>query len=193
MTGSVELTPTFIEENSEIEVHFPIVGDNPLAVIDDRVDSTATRPEKCRYYQIVKVNPTVFKIETRFGKVSVNAEPYHRLGTGDSKIWFEFQTPDRQILTKSIKADPDQRLLPRVAKECGVIKKWEERVIQHFSSKIENSACKFKVRILGDNDYEWINDCILKSVPNPPSTTHFIFTTPKNTIVTSHLGEFEEM
>ncbi len=155
--------------------------------------SPITRPTKCRYYQIVKVDPTVFKIETGFGKVSVSAEPYHRLGTGDSKIWFEFQTPDGQTLTKSIKADPDQRLLPRVAKECGVIKKWEEKVIQHFSSKIENSVCKFKVRILGDDDYEWIEDCTLKSIPNPPTATHFIFTTPENAIVTSHFGEFEEM
>ncbi|MHC5853795.1 VapE domain-containing protein [Nostoc sp.] len=180
--------PNFSENNFVVQAE---VTDTNTGTKND--SNPITRPTKCRYYQIVKVDPTVFKIETGFGKISVSAEPYHRLGTGDSKIWFEFQTPDGQTLTKSIKADPDQRLLPRVAKECGVIKKWEERVRKDFSSKVENVSYKFKVQILGDDDYEWIEGCILKSIPNPPTATHFIFTTPENAIVTSHFGEFEEM
>jgi putative DNA primase/helicase len=193
VTDSAEITPKYIEESPENEVHFASERDNPPVPTNDQIDGAATRPTKCRYYQIVKVEPTIFKIETGLGAVSVSAEPYHRFGNGDSKIWFEFKTPDGQTLTKSVKADPDQRLLPRVAKECGVIKKWEGGVIQHFSSKIENSDCKFKVRTVGEDDYEWIEDCILKDVPNPPSSTQFIFKTPKNTVLVSYLGEFEEM
>ncbi|MEH1886146.1 hypothetical protein [Nostoc sp.] len=168
----------------------PNFSENNFAC-NDKVTSTAvTRPAKCRYYQIVKVEPFIFKIETDFGTVSVSAEPYHRLGTGDSKIWFEFQTPEGQTLTKSIKADPNQRALPRLAKECGVIQQWQERRRKDFSSK--NETCKFKVRIVGEEDYEWIDDCILQDVPNSPSSTHFTFKTPNNTVITAYFGEFEE-
>ncbi|MDZ8096392.1 MAG: VapE family protein [Nostoc sp. DedQUE05] len=181
--------------------HSKLDPDDPLDPLDlpnfseknnvhSKTTTPTTRPPKCRYYQIVEVEPSTFKIETDFGTVSVSAEPYHRFGTGESKIWFEFQTPEGQTLTKSIKGDPDERVLPRLAKECGVIQQWQERRRKEFSSKIE--TCKFKVRILGEEDYEWIDDCTLQGVPNSPSSTHFIFKTPKNTVATAYFGEFEE-
>uniref|UniRef100_A0A8J7DAV3 Uncharacterized protein n=1 Tax=Desmonostoc muscorum LEGE 12446 TaxID=1828758 RepID=A0A8J7DAV3_DESMC len=180
--------PNFSENNFVAQAQITATSTEPTG------DSSAvTRPAKCRYYQIVEAKPTIFKIETDFGTVSVSAEPYHRLGTGESKIWFEFQTPDGQILTKSIKADPDKKLYPRLAKECSVVRQWQEKTRKHFASKIENPGCKFKVRILGNDDYEWVEDCILKTVPNYPIATHFIFKTPNNTVITSQLGEFEEM
>ncbi|WP_414573359.1 VapE domain-containing protein [Nostoc sp. CCY 9925] len=169
----------------------PNFSENNVARKDEVAGAAVTRPAKCRYYQIVEVKPTIFKIETDFGTVDVSAEPYRRLGTGDSKIWFEFQTPDSQTLTKSIKGDSDARVLPRLAKESNVIQQWQERRRKDFSSKIE--TCKFKVRILGEEDYEWIDDCILQGVPNSPSRTHFTFKTPKNTLITAYFGEFEEM
>ncbi len=161
---------------------------------NDEVSSAAvTRPQKCSYYSLYDTKPFVFKVDSEFGSVQVSAEPYHKFKSGDSKIWLAFEMPDGQILTKTIKAVPDKKLLPRWSVECGVIQQWQEKVIKYFKSKVENQACKFKVRILGDDDYQWIEDCILKSIPNPPTATHFIFTTPENAIVTSHFGEFEEM
>ncbi|MEH2154771.1 VapE domain-containing protein [Nostoc sp.] len=155
---------------------------------------SVTCPEKCSYYKTFDgVKPFIFKVESDFGAVQVSAEPYHRYQkSGESKIWLVFETPNGQKLTKSIKATPDKKVLPRLSKECGVIQQWEEKVRKYFSSKVENASYKFKVRILGDDDYQWIEDCILKSIPNPPTVTHFIFTTPENAIVTSHFGEFEE-
>jgi hypothetical protein len=155
--------------------------------------NATTRPPKCSYYSLYETKPFVFKVETDFGTVQVSAEAYHRFKTGDSKIWLEFQTPDGQTLTKTIKAIPDKKVLPRLAKECGVIQQWEEKITKKYSSKVKNPDCKFKVRILGDDDYEWVEDCILKTVPNYPTATQFIFKTPKNTVITSQLGEFEEM
>ena len=159
-----------------------------------KVDDTKciTRPQKCSYYSLYDTKPFIFKVDSDFGAVQISAEPYHKFKGVDSKIWLAFEMPDGQILTKTIKAIPDKKLLPRWSIECGVIKQWEEKVRKTFSSKV-NSDCKFKVRITGEDDYEWIEDCILKEVPNPPTTTNFIFTTPKNTIVTSHFGEFEEI
>ena len=171
----------------------PNFSENNFAHNNEVASAAVTRPAKCRYYQIVEVKPSIFKIETDFGPVSVSAEPYHRFGTGESKIWLEFKTPDGQTLTKSIKGDPDQRVLPRLAKECSVIRQWQEMQRKDFSSKIENPDYKFKVRVLGDDDYKWIEDCILKSLPNPPSATHFTFKTPNNTVIASHPGEFEDM
>ena len=171
----------------------PNFSENNVAHNNEVASAAVTRPAKCCYYQIVEVKPFIFKIETDFGTVSVSAEPYHRFGTGESKIWLEFKTPDGQTLTKSIKGDPDQRVLPRLAKDCSVIRQWQEMQRKDFSCKIENPDYKFKVRVLGNDDYKWIEDCILKSLPNSPSTTHFTFKTPNNTVITSHPGEFEQM
>ncbi|MEH2357534.1 VapE domain-containing protein [Nostoc sp.] len=151
-----------------------------------------TRPQKCSYYSLYDTKPFIFKVESDFGAVEVSAEPYHRFKNGDSKIWLAFKTPDGQILTKTIKAIPDKKLLPRWSVECGVVQQWEERVRKDFSSKLENPTYKFRVRILGDDDYQWIEDCVVKSLPNPPSVTHFMFKTPENAIVISHFGEFQE-
>ncbi|MEH1824464.1 MAG: VapE domain-containing protein [Nostoc sp.] len=182
--------PNFSEKNSLQHDHLPA----PLPPDDDPIDSvTVTRPQKCSYYSLYDTKPFVFKVDSDFGAVQVSAEPYHRFKNGDSKIWLAFEMPDGQILTKTIKAIPDKKLLPRWSVECGVIEQWQERITKYFSSKVENPTCKFKVRILGDDDYEWIEGCILKTVPNRPSVSHFMFATPKNTLITSHLGEFEEM
>ncbi|MEH2400195.1 VapE domain-containing protein [Nostoc sp.] len=172
---------------------FETFPENNVAHNNEVASDAVTCPAKCLYYQIVKIKPFIFKIETDFGTVSVSAEPYHRFGTGESKIWLEFKTPDGQTLTKSVKGDPDQRVLPRLAKECSVIRQWQEMQRIDFSPKIENPDYKFKVRVLGDDDYNWIENCILKSLPNLPSATHFTFKTPNNTVITSYPGEFEEM
>ncbi|PHK13742.1 hypothetical protein VF10_32640, partial [Nostoc linckia z13] len=92
-----------------------------------------------------------------------------------------------------IKAITDKKTLSRFAQETGVIEKWEEGVRAAFTPKIENPDFKFKIRKLGFDDYEWIYGCTLKSIPNPPATTQFTFTTSQGTILTSHLGEFEEV
>ncbi|ACC80337.1 VapE domain-containing protein [Nostoc punctiforme] len=182
--------PNFSENN------FVVQAEGTTTDTETRNESSAiTCPEKCSYYKTFEgIKPFTFKVESDFGAVEVSAEPYHRFQTsGESKIWLIFKTPDGQALTKSIKATPDKKVLPRLAKECGVIQQWEEKVRKDFSSKVENASYKFKVQILGDDDYEWIEGCILKTMPNRPSVSHFIFTTPKKTVVTSHLGEFEEM
>lgn len=150
-------------------------------------------PHKCSYYSLYDTKPFVFKVESDFGTVQVSAEPYHKFKGPDSKIWLTFQTPDGQTLNKSIKAIPDKKVLPSLSKECGVIQQWEEKTRKYFGSKVENPDCKFKVRIVGEDDYEWIEDCVLKDIPNYPMRTNFIFRTPKNTMLTSALGEFEEM
>ncbi|MEH2031329.1 MAG: VapE domain-containing protein [Nostoc sp.] len=180
--------PNFSENN------FVVAEATPTSTETKNNSSAITCPEKCSYYKTFEgVKPFIFKVESDFGAVQVSAEPYHRFQKGgESKIWLVFQTPDGQTLNKSIKAIPDKKVLPRLAKECGVIQKWEEKVRKDFSSKVENASYKFKVRILGDDDYEWIEGCILKTVPNRPSVSHFMFTTPKNTLITSHLGEFEQ-
>lgn len=132
--------------------------------------SAITCPQKCSYYQTFDTKPFLFKVESDLGAVQISAEPYHKFKSDDSKIWLIFKTPDGQTLNKSIKAIPDKKVLPRLAEECGAIQQWEEKVRKNFTSKIENLDCKFKVRILGDDDYEWISDCILQSVPNRKGT-----------------------
>lgn len=180
--------PNFSENNFVVQAE---LTDNTEAKDDN---SPTTCPEKCSYYSLFDTKPFIFKVESDFGTVQVSAEPYHYFKkSGDSKIWLIFQTPDGQTLTKSIKATPDKKVLPRLAQECGVIQQWQEKVIKYFNSKVDNQTYGFKVRILGDDDYQWVEDCILKSIPNPPTATHFIFTTPTQAIVTSHFGEFEEM
>ncbi|MFN6484626.1 MULTISPECIES: VapE domain-containing protein [unclassified Nostoc] len=199
-TPQRQITPEPLRQETSEHCDLPVIrldppnlpnfSENNIASNNEVTSAAVTRPAKCRYYQIVEVETTSFKIETDFGTVSVSAEPYHRFGTGESKIWFEFQTPEGQTLTKNIKADPDQRTFPRLAKECGVIQQWQEKRRKDFISKIETG--NFKVRILGEEDYEWIADCILQDVPNSPSSTHFTFKTPNNTVITAYFGEFEE-
>ncbi|MEH2390041.1 MAG: VapE domain-containing protein [Nostoc sp.] len=180
--------PNFSENNFVVQEE---VTTTDTEAKDD--SSQITCPEKCSYYKRFEgLKPFLFKVESDFGTIRVSAEPYHRFQNGDSKIWLAFETPDGQIFTKTIKATPDKKVLPRLAKESGVIQQWQEKVINYFKSKIENQTCKFKVRTLGDDDYQWIEGCILKSLPNPPAMTHFMFSAPDNAIVTSHLGEFEE-
>ncbi|MEH1916990.1 VapE domain-containing protein [Nostoc sp.] len=171
---------------------FQTFPENNVAHNDEVASSALTRPQKCSYYSLYDTKPFMFKVESDFGAVQVSAEPYHRFKNGDSKIWLAFEMPDGQILTKTIKAIPDKKLLPRWSVECGVIEQWQEKARKYFSSKVENPTCKFKVRILGDDDYQWIEGCTLKSLPNPPSATHFIFKTPENAVIPSHFGEFEE-
>ncbi|MBL1199897.1 MAG: DUF3854 domain-containing protein [Nostoc sp. GBBB01] len=164
-------------------------GDDPSPTSE----SSSVCPEKCEYYKELRIKPFVFKLESDFGAVQVSAEPFHKFKNGQSKVWLTFQTPDGQTLTKIIKTMLDKKTLPRFAEETGVVQKWQEQIKFVFTPKIENSEYKFKIRKLGDDAYEWIENCTLKSIPNPPERTSFIFTTPKNTILTSHLGEFEEM
>ncbi|MEH2467507.1 VapE domain-containing protein [Nostoc sp.] len=155
--------------------------------------SAITCPQKCSYYSNYDTKPFIFKVDSDFGSVQVSAEPYHKFKGSDSKIWLIFETPNGQTLSKSIKATTEKKVLLRLAKECGVIQQWQQKVRKNFTSKIENSDCKFKVRTLGDDDYKWIENCILQCVPNPPSSTQFIFKTPRDTVITSHLGEFDQM
>ncbi len=175
-----DVLPNFSENNF---VQSELTGDS----------SPGNCPEKCSYYKEFATKPFIFKVQTDFGTVEVSAEPFHKFKNGQSKVWLRFETPDGQILTKVIKTINDKRTLPRFAEESGVIQAWEEQIKAAFTSKIDNPSCKFKIRKLGDDDYEWIENCTLKSIPNPPASTNFIFRTPKNTILTSHLGEFEEM
>jgi len=156
-------------------------------------DNSAACPEKCDYYKEFNIKPVAFKLDSDFGTVQVSAEPYHRFKNGQSKIYLRFEMPDGQTLGKTIKAITDKKTLPRFAQETGVVQRWEEEIKAAFTPKIENPGFKFKIRKLGFDDYEWIYGCTLKSIPNPPATTQFTFTTSKGTILTSHLGEFEEM
>ncbi len=156
-------------------------------------DNSAACPEKCDYYKEFNIKPVAFKLDSDFGTVQVSAEPYHRFKNGQNKIWLRFEMPDGQTLGKTIKAITDKKTLPRFAQETGVVQRWEEEIKAAFTPKIDNPDRKFKVRKLGFDDYEWIYGCTLKSIPNPPATTHFTFATSKGTILTSHLGEFEEM
>ncbi|WP_414574114.1 DUF3854 domain-containing protein [Nostoc sp. CCY 9925] len=197
VTDTTQLALNYIESNSEEQVRFSdesesSTEENETSSLNDE-SIPGTCPEKCSYYKLFEIKPFIFKVETDFGVVQVSAEPFHRFKNGQSRVWLKFETPDGQTLTKIIKTIPDKKTLPRFAEETRVIQTWQERIKAALMPKISNPSCKFKIRKLGDDGYEWIEGCTLKSIPNPPSSTQFIFKTPKNTILTSHLGEFEEM
>ncbi len=201
VTGSAEVTPNYTQGNSEKEVRFLSESKSSSEESDPspaaEESSPVTCPEKCSYYKEFDFKPFIFKLDSDFGTVHVSAEPFHKIKkgqrAGQSEVWLKFETPDGQTLTKVIKTNCDKKTLPRFAEETGVIQAWEEQIKAAFTSKIDNPSCKFKIRKLGDDDYEWIENCTLKSIPNPPASTQFIFLTPRNTVLTSHLGEFEEM
>jgi putative DNA primase/helicase len=155
-------------------------------------------PAKDDYYQDFEVKPICFSLSSAFGEISVTAEPYKRVkSTNQSKIWLVFEFADGRA-AKSVTGLGDKKHLPKLAADCGAVHAWEKQQYKKWSKKVDSSD-KFRVRLLNtdpssEEDYIWMENCTLKSVPNPPSSHQFIFKSEEGkVVVAASVDDFEVM